>query len=94
MTSDFYKKYRQTEEGKKARRKAAQKYRNAHKDRIYCGHQIAWRIQRGKIIRPTECMSCGNTGFVEAHHPNYSQPLNIVWLCLSCHRDIHNAKTI
>jgi hypothetical protein len=31
---------------------------------------------------------CG-TWMVEAHHPDYSSPLDVVWLCRRHHTDLH-----
>ena len=31
---------------------------------------------------------CGATE-VEAHHPDYSQPLKVLWLCKKCHVNLH-----
>lgn len=41
----------------------------------------------GNIISEP-CAFCGKTA-VEAHHPDYDEPLLIVWLCSDCHKKIH-----
>ena len=47
-------------------------------------------LASGKLARPAACPLCGTTGLVEAHHPNYEQPLWIVWCCKGCHmREFH-----
>jgi len=44
------------------------------------------RIRRGIIARPATCSTCGQRGRrIEAHHPDHSQPLLVVWLCTACH---------
>ena len=42
-------------------------------------------VKNKKLIRPTVCSECGNTGKIEAHHPDYSKPLEVDWLCKACH---------
>lgn len=37
------------------------------------------------------CADCGNSKS-EAHHPDYSKPLEVVWLCHPCHMRIHRKK--
>lgn len=47
-------------------------------------------IARGTLIRPAACERCGAVPkCVLAHHIAYSQPLNVAWLCPSCHRLAH-----
>jgi len=29
-----------------------------------------------------------------AHHPDYTQPLKVTWLCKSCHRELHQNSSI
>jgi hypothetical protein len=43
----------------------------------------------GKIKRPESCSieNCNNPA--QAHHPNYSKPLEVIWLCQSHHTDLH-----
>jgi hypothetical protein len=35
--------------------------------------------------RTKECEGCGAERRLERHHPDYSKPLLIVWLCKPCH---------
>ncbi len=42
-------------------------------------------LRSGLIVRPESCSSCGWTGKPEAHHEDYSKPLEIIWLCDLCH---------
>jgi hypothetical protein len=46
-------------------------------------------IRCGKLIRPEVCSSCGASGLTEAHHEDYSKPLEVVWLCKQCHAQVH-----
>ena len=57
-----------------------QKRRNA---RSVANHAI----QQGKIERKP-CEMCGKKA--EAHHDDYSKPLEIRWLCFRHHRQWHN----
>jgi len=39
-------------------------------------------------IKKEPCYFCGSTNDLEMHHPDYSKPLRIYWLCKTCHRKI------
>lgn len=43
-------------------------------------------IRDGKVSRQ-QCCICGKKA--EAHHDDYSEPLNVRWLCLKHHRECH-----
>jgi hypothetical protein len=43
--------------------------------------------RRGKLIRQP-CEKCGSLQS-EKHHPDYTQPLNVEWLCRPCHLQLH-----
>ena len=63
---------------------------NAHKKRA---HTIVRRaIQSGKMHRQP-CIVCGNAE-VEAHHEDYSKPLDVMWLCRKHHGEHHHNKNI
>ena len=42
-------------------------------------------IKRGLLTRPDTCEN-GCSGPVEAAHHDYTKPLDVRWLCRSCHR--------
>ena len=46
----------------------------------------------GRIV-PLPCFVCG-VSKTEGHHPDYSQPLSVVWLCRKHHNAIHKNKGI
>jgi len=48
-------------------------------------HQI--KIPKGQL-----CEECGKTLAVHRHHPKYSNPLEIKFLCYSCHRKKRKAE--
>ena len=46
-------------------------------------------VKAGSIVNPGVCYGCGcasDEHRIEAHHHDYSKPLDIVWLCTPCHR--------
>ncbi len=47
-------------------------------------------VKRGKL-KKKPCLVCRNLS-VLAHHENYTNPWEIIWLCESCHKDYHNGK--
>jgi hypothetical protein len=48
-------------------------------------------VKSGKIIKPEVCSICNNAGTIVAHHPDYTKPLDVIWVCKSCHAKIHNS---
>lgn len=47
-------------------------------------------VAKGILEIPSVCSSCGECADkIEAHHEDYSKPLDVVWLCFKCHRSWH-----
>jgi hypothetical protein len=46
-------------------------------------------VRDGKVFGPLPCAICQNTHDIQAHHKDYSKPLDVVWLCFKHHRAIH-----
>lgn len=46
-------------------------------------------LRDGRLIRPAACQSCGAKERLDAHHPDYSKPLEVMWLCKRCHGAEH-----
>ena len=55
-------------------------------------YAVVAALRDGKL-KPLPCETCGKTGDgyhrVVAHHDDYAQPLNVRWLCGSCHKHHH-----
>jgi len=53
-------------------------------------HQKVYRvIKSGKLIKPDSCSICSSDYLVEAHHKDYSKPLEVEWICKKCHSKEH-----
>lgn len=46
-------------------------------------------VAYGKLFKPSNCSQCGYEGHIEGHHPDYSKPLEVIWLCRECHNREH-----
>lgn len=45
-------------------------------------------LHRGALtVQP--CEVCGSGSYVDAHHDDYAKPLDVRWLCKSCHKHHH-----
>ena len=88
----YYQNYAQKPEVKARRARQQREYSQNPKLRIrYFARWYAKRMIRNGTIEKEPCAICGKEQ-VEAHHPDYNEPLLIVWLCKDCHREIHKAK--
>ena len=50
-------------------------------------------IFSGRVRRERTCENCGfaprDNSLIHAHHDDYSKPLDVRWLCGSCHKRHH-----
>jgi formylmethanofuran dehydrogenase subunit E len=42
-------------------------------------------VKDGTLIKPNTCQRCGAAGRIEMHHADYAKPLEVQFLCKSCH---------
>ena len=64
--------------------------RSKHPERVAIYSRIQRRIKKQEIIKPAACSLCGKTEApIESHHPNYTRPYDITWLCRACHKFLH-----
>jgi len=80
--------YEKTEHGKKKHRERADrmiaKYPDKHKART----ALTNAVRLGKVVKQN-CQICNINENLEAHHFDYSKPLQVVWLCRYHHKVIH-----
>ena len=46
-------------------------------------------LRYGTIVKPEICPRCGTKKQIEGHHPDYSEPAVVEFLCKSCHMKQH-----
>ena len=54
-------------------------------------------LRDGILVRPMRCQECRVKAYraldgrprIHGHHTDYSNPLDVVWLCTRCHRKVH-----
>jgi hypothetical protein len=78
----------QTPERKAALHEGRRLHRKRHPDRAVARQAVNNAIARGHLVR-SACVECGSTEYVQAHHEDYSKPLEVEWLCFRCHRKRH-----
>jgi ribosomal protein S27AE len=80
------------DEAKEAYRRRKQYYQSywlrarlnpSHIQKRAARRKVATEIEAGRLQRQS-CRSCGATK-ADAHHHDYSKPLDIQWLCRRCH---------
>jgi hypothetical protein len=49
-------------------------------------------LRDGLLVRLAVCDQCGLRGRIEGHHHDYSKPLDVSWLCKTCHIAVHRPK--
>lgn len=67
-----------------SRRKSAL-YESKHPEAKSAHRAIQRALRKGTLVRPDRCSQCGLTCKPEAHHPDYSKWLEVIWLCRPCH---------
>jgi hypothetical protein len=70
-----------------AKNEAAKIYAKRHRARMNCNSAIYYALKAGRVQK-TPCFICGAVES-EAHHPDYDQPLSVIWLCKAHHKQLH-----
>lgn len=82
-----YEKYRSQQAKRKALVLDYQRVRrNKYPEKNIARDKVNKAIHSGVIVRQ-QCEICGNKA--QAHHDDYNKPLDVRWLCLKHHRELH-----
>jgi ribosomal protein S27AE len=74
-------------ERSKASAEISKAWRSEDKRRMKCHNAVARAIKSGALTR-LPCVRCGEVKSL-AHHEDYDEPLNVMWLCQPCHKQRH-----
>ncbi len=61
------------------------KRNNAHRKYLHA-------LYGGQLVKPERCEQCDKFTHIVGHHDNYDKPLEVRWLCRSCHMKNHGIK--
>lgn len=73
---------------KEASAKRYRKLREAHPEKVKAYDAVHRAVKSGVLIKGP-CEICGSKK-VQAHHEDYSKPLDVIWLCSLHHHWIHS----
>lgn len=65
-------------------------WRINNREKVNAKGRVEYAVKTGRLKKPDACSFCGNTVCIVAHHYDYSKPLDVTWLCQSCHRRLHS----
>jgi hypothetical protein len=59
-------------------------------------HRAAYNaVRTGCLTRPSACERCGQpSSRLDKHHADYSRPLDVIFVCPRCHRNIHTRRFV
>lgn len=72
---------------KEYKKEVTRRERFAHPQKNAARRAVGRALRTGQLIRGP-CEKCGATK-THGHHEDYSQPLNVQWLCDPCHKARH-----
>ena len=76
------------------RRKRAEyqrKYRSRYSERCNARQIVSNAVRDGRLT-PERC-ACGSNR-VQAHHRDYSKPMDVEWVCFKCHRENEHGQVV
>ncbi len=83
---EYYREY-DRKRGSRMTNDDLRRQRAKHPEWVVAHNAVSKAVRAGKLVKKP-CEVCG-ASFVHAHHPDYSEPLEVIWLCPAHHRMIH-----
>ncbi len=87
---------RQTASGKAEKARANYRHRRRYPEKVQAVNLVTQAIATGRLA-PQSCEVCGlapqrlnGVQVIQAHHDDYSKPLDVRWLCPPHHRRLHH----
>ncbi len=73
-------------------RRRTKNYREKHPEKIKAHGKVRAALKINELSKPVECEICKKKKILEAHHEDYSRPLEVIWICRQCHIKLHRKK--
>lgn len=46
---------------------------------------VSVALRKGELKKPSRCTDCKTELQLQGHHEDYDKPLDVIWLCQTCH---------
>lgn len=97
LRREQYQAYERSRQQRPERRAAKGEYQRRYRARNplkrAAREAVADALEHGRLMKGP-CAICGTTDRVEAHHHDYTQPLNVRWLCFRHHREVGHCQYV
>lgn len=70
----------------------ARSLRKIKDQKVMARKAVTNAIESGRLVQQP-CVRCGQSP-TDAHHEDYGRPLDVTWLCRSCHRSRHGLRNL
>lgn len=60
-------------------------WKEAHPKALKARQAVRRALKAGTLVKPDRCSECNEKRAILAHHEDYDQPLQVIWLCYTCH---------
>lgn len=81
--------YQESPEGQAAHARASRKWLDANPEKRAAQVAVSNALRRGKLVKgPCAHGPDGCKGRIEAHHADYTKPLEVTWLCSHHHAQL------
>ncbi len=86
---DYERTRAKTDKRRELSRKTVKDWKMNYPDRRKAQNKVHYAIEKGILIPWPVCAVPECNCVPEAHHPDYSRPLDVVWLCSAHHKQTH-----
>lgn len=81
--------YAKTDACKASIKKSRKKWLADNQDKRAAHIILGNAVRDNRIEKPANCSKCDGVGRIHGHHEDYTKPLDVVWVCQRCHKEIH-----
>ena len=66
----------------------SKEYRSKYPEKVKA-QQLLNYPTKNRNVKKSACVVCGVTQGIDGHHPDYTKPLIVIWVCPIHHKQIH-----